>query len=258
MSSIAPFPRLIIEEDPVEVAAPPKPFVKVVSTPPGLPWDQTRAAELEARVGAPLPLDKVVYRVKRLEPWQPGHAARFAAVYFRGEELGGRLDATVEIDGRTLSLNFLSRQEGGRRARMLAIAAAAAGVTTFLAVAGIGMALTTRAQATAQLEALEQLVAKRSREVEVRRSLKAQAKALDQEGLAGRSLSDFLNDLAWASEAKAPGARIQAFHWDRGYLAVEARGDAAPFVETARRVERYEKPIKPGRWLWSAAEEQGR
>ena len=68
---------------PPRSAAGPTIFVRTFTTPPGLPWDQSRVAMLEVRSGAPLPLGEVIYQLRRLDPWFVGRSARYAAFYVR-------------------------------------------------------------------------------------------------------------------------------------------------------------------------------
>jgi hypothetical protein len=260
MTNVSQFPLQSEEEDAVQDPTPvqPKPFVKMITTPAGLPWDQIRAARLEARVGAPLPLAQLAYQLRRLEGWNAGRPGRFVAAYIRSGEVKDTLRTTADVDGRPLAFTFYSPREQQRRIRSLLLTGTATGLATALLLIGIGSAVRSRLQAEAALANLEQVVNVRGREVEALDARKREARALDEAGASGRALTDFLNDLAWASNAKAPDARIQALHWDRGYLAVEARGEAPPFAGTDRHVERSAKPIKRGVWLWGVAPEGAR
>jgi len=256
MSNISPLQRPVEgEAEGAGQGSPPEPklFVRAITTPPGFPWDQARAAGLEARVGAPLPIAHVVYQLKRLEPWSAGKSGRYAVAYVRADEVKGQLRATGEVDGRHVPFVFLSPREQERRLRSLLFVAVATGLATALLVIGAGTALRTRAQDETSLADLERTVAVRGRDVKTQQLGRQEARALDEEGVSRRRMNDFLNDLAWASNAKAPDARVQALHWDRGYLGVEARGDAAPFLETGRHVERAPKPVKRGVWLWGVS-----
>lgn len=261
MNNVAPLQRPIEgEAEGAGRGLPPEPklFVRAITTPPGLPWDQARAAGLEARVGAPLPIAQVVYQLRRLETWSAGKSGRYVVAYVRADEVKGQLRATAEVDGRRIPFVLLSPREQERRVKSLLFVGSAAALSTALLVIGGGTALRTRAQAEASLVNIEHAVAVRSREVKAQELRKQEARALDEEGVSGRRTSDLIDDLAWASNAKAADARIQALHWDRGYLAVEARGETAPFLETGRSVERAPKPVKRGVWLWGVASGSGR
>ena len=117
----APDLRVVAEEEAVATAAAvePKVFVRVIPTPPGMPWDQARAAALEARQGAPLPLIDVAYQVRRLAPWAPGQPGRHAAFYVRAQEVGEALATVQTVDGRSLTVQFVSFAEQRRRSRRL-------------------------------------------------------------------------------------------------------------------------------------------
>lgn len=250
MSDLAPL-RLVDEgEEPVVDAAEPKVFARSISVPPGAPWDQARAARLEARVGAPLPLGEVSYQLRRLDSWRPGQAAKFAAFYVRAKDVGQRLRAECLVDGRTMEVVFVSRVERERRARGVTLVAVVAALGTVLALASIAVAISARHSAEVQLAGLEKLSVVKSRMAKALEAEHRSASALDVAGMQNRSLSNYLLDLDWASSAKAPGARIQALHWDRGAMAVEARGDAAPLAGGDRELTKIGKPLKPGLWLW--------
>ncbi|MDR3511015.1 MAG: hypothetical protein P4L73_05235 [Caulobacteraceae bacterium] len=245
------------DDERLEPAAPPqaepKVFSKTISTPPGAPWDQARAAGLEARVAAPLPLGEVVYRLRRLEAWTPGRPARHAAFYVRARDVGEGFETTVQVDGRHIKVSFLSPAEQARRARrslMLFSVAAAAGLLLFVAVAA---AIAGRVSTEARLSALEQTAAARVRAAKAYERLKVQTRLLNAAGARGSSLADYLADLAWATAAKAPAAHIDALHWQHGYMGVEVRGDAAPFAAPDRTVIKADRPIRPGLWLYGVA-----
>jgi hypothetical protein len=246
------FPLRLVDED--EPAAPPPPepkvFVRQFATPAGAPWDQTRAAGLEARLGAPLPLAEVVYQLQRLDPWRPGRPARFAAFYVRAGHVGEMLEATVEVDGRARSVRFASGRVQARKARQALYVALALGLTAAATMAAVTVALSARGGAADRLAALEPQLEAKIRAGKALEQQHRDSRALELAGLRGRALSDYLDDLAWAAAAKTPEARINAVHWDHGLLAVEARGDAAPLAAGERQITKVEKPLRPGLWLW--------
>jgi hypothetical protein len=115
-----------------EPPAEPNVFVRTLSTPPGLPWEQARVADLEARHGSPLPIAEVVYRLRRLEGWRPGSPGRFAAFYVLAAEVDGRLEATAQVEGREIAVTFVT---GG--ARIAEAGRSALRVVAIVAVAGL-------------------------------------------------------------------------------------------------------------------------
>jgi hypothetical protein len=232
-------------------------FVRVLSTPPGLPWDQARAAGLETRASAPLPIGEVVYRLRRIEPWAPGRAGRWAAFYVRADEVGETLIATPLVDGKPMSVSFLSFAEQTRRARNFAGIGLAAGALVVVLLAGVSLALGARAKAEDRLATIEAQATRKLKQAETVEALKHQARALEAARVHGQGLDDFLNDLAWASGAKASATRIEGVHWDHGYLAVEVRGDATPFERLDRPVQKAAKPARAGVWLWGVAPAEG-
>lgn len=255
MSDAAPLrlvddaPAEALEDDRTEQ----KVLVRQFSTPAGAPWDQVKTATLEARLGAPLPLTEVVWRLQRLEPWRPGRPARFAAFYARAREIGERLETVVEVDGRPVAVHFTSNREQARRARAVAMVGLAVGLVAAATAGSVFVAVSVRGDASDQLAALEPLLAAKTRLAATLERQRHDSRALEAGGLRGRALSDYLSDLAWASAAKAPGARIDALHWDHGLMAVEAHSDAAPFAAGDRVVTKLDKPLRPGVWLWGVS-----
>ena len=241
---------LVAEEDIAAEAVEPKIFVRTVSAPAGMPWNQARIAALEARLGAPLPLSEVVYQLRRLESWRPGRTARYATFYVRAQDVAGSLNATVDVDGAPVAVQFLSAGEQSRRARRLLIIAAVAAGLALIVMTAITAALAARAQTDERLTAAEHTALVRLKQAEAEQRLKAQTGALDSAGVDGHRTGDLFRDLSWASAAKAPGAHIQALHWDHGNMAVEVRGGSEPFVQPDRAVVKVPKPIRQGVWLW--------
>lgn len=250
----APPIMVLVEEELVtfdeEPRLEPKVFSRTIATPAALPWDQARSAHLDARLGAPLPLTEVTYQLRRLEPWAPGRPGRFAAFYVRTREVGARLDATVQVDGRPFEVSFLSAAEQSRRARRLAFAAAIGGLCVAPPVAVIWSAATKRAQIEQQLDSADQTAARKLKEAQDLETLKRQARLLNLAGGADRRLKVVLNDLAWASAARSADVKLEAIHWDRGYMAFEVRGETDPFPRVDRPVKKFDKPVRRGVWLW--------
>ncbi len=228
----------------------PKVFVRTLATPPGLPWDQARAAALDARVGAPLPLADVVYRLRRLDGWSLGRPARYAACYVRAREAGETFETAVEVDGRTISIQFLSVAERNRRARRLGVIAGVVAVTALLLSAAISSAVYVRGETEDRLAAAELHATNNLLQAQAQARLYREARLLDGAGVTGHAVEDLLSDMAWAVSAKAPGAHIDALHWEHGYIAVEARGEAAPLVAGSRAVLKAGRQVRPGVWLW--------
>ena len=236
-------------------AAEPKVFVRTISTPPGLPWEQGRVADLEARHGSPLPIGEVLYRVRRLEGWRPGSPGRFAAFYVLAGEVDGRLDASAEVDGQTLTVTFVT---GGARVAEAGLAVARTGLIAALAallIAGVAAALNRRAETAAALQVVELRAEAKLKRAEAARRGGDLDRLLGLELERGVRLRDALGDLAWASNAKAPDARIEALHWEPGLLAVTVKGEGSPFqAVTDREIRRADRPVRPGTWLWGVTE----
>jgi len=229
----------------------PKVFVRTILVPAGFPWEQSQGADLEARNGSPLPIADVVYRLKRLDGWRPGAPGRFASFYVLAREIDGQLEAAAQVDGKSIGVTFVSAAEDGRRAKLLGAVGVVVAAVSFGLVLSIGLAMTRRAEITASLEIAEQKAQVKFKGARVKERLQAQDLALTAWPDKGARLGEVLADIAWVSSARDPSVRIEALHWDRGYIAVEARGMTAPMLLTGERtLERSAKPIRSGVWLW--------
>jgi hypothetical protein len=249
MTEVAPL-RLVENDD-----GPPEPpgptiFARSIAVPAGAPWDQRRAATLDAKLGAPLPLSDVVYKLWRLDAWAFRRPSRFAVAYVRAREIGERFDATAIVDGRAIRVRLYSMREQARRARVVGISIGAAIAGVLLVGGALAQALATHAEVNAKLAAVEATLAIRERQADTLERLKDQTRWLNASHVQGQSLDDALSDIAWASAAKNPAAHIDAFHWERGLFGITVRGDAAPLAETERTQMKVATPLKPGVWLW--------
>jgi hypothetical protein len=228
----------------------PQVFTRAFTVPSGWPWEQARAAQLEARHGAPLPIADLMHQVKRLGAWAPGQSAKYAAFYVRAREFEDAFETSVEVDGQALRVAFGTPAAAVERVKQLSLIGGVAGLTAFIAVVAIASALQAKAGAEQQLSAAEQAATSKLRLVQIQQRRANQGRARLRLANGARPIEDVLTDLAWATAAKTPDAKISALHWDHGLLAVEVRGEQAPFMAGGRRLERAPKPIRPGVWLW--------
>jgi hypothetical protein len=243
----------------VETAAaapPPKVFVRALTTPPAPPWEQARAARLDARLGAPLPLAELVHQVRRLDRWGPGRPGRYGAFYVRAREFREPFETSVEVEGQSVTVRFGAASPDLRRLQGLGSALLALVLCGAILGAGVALALGARREATAQLEADELLAAARLKMAEAFRHRSNQARDLRTLVGHARPLGEVVGDLTWVATSKTPEARVVGVHWERGLLAVEARGEQPPFLAVDRPIERAEKPLRPGVWLWAVGRPQ--
>jgi len=236
-----------------EQAARPHVLARSFSVPAGLPWVQQRAAELEAQHGAPLPISEVLHRLRRLNSWAPGRPGRYAAFYVRRREYNGPFERAVEVDGATVRVAFGLSGQGIRQARAAAGVGLACAAIFVMPAVGVTTALSARAAAEAKLADAETLAGRQARAAERLQSRRQLVRSLANEPGAAHTLAQALDDLQWAASGKVPDARIRAVHWERGILAVEARGDATPFGASDRPVVRSARPVRPGVWLWGVS-----
>jgi len=193
---------------------------------------------------------EVYIEQRRLERWRLGRPARFAVCYVRREAVGGEYRAQVEVEGRPLSITFRAPVQRGRLARRWGLIAGVAVAAGLLLTGAVSAALDLRADTEDQLSRLEQTAAVRLRQAKVQARLNDEARILAANGAGRQTVDGMLADLGWIAAAKAPGAHIDALHWERGYIGVEARGLIAPFGTTDRTVIKADHPLRPGVWLW--------
>lgn len=242
------------ELEPVAASAPDVPlFVKPVTTRPALPWDQARAAVLEARLNSPLPIEELAWQLRRLDPWKPGAPGRYAAIYARRDDVRDGLTAIADLDGRAIPVQFPTPGKRQEQARRLAVTGVVASIAVFLLVGTSISVFAVRARASAELESLELATARRLEQVRVQKSLQAQSQAIARAGLTDRRASRVLGDLTWASHNKTADADIEGFVWEGDLFAVEVRSDASPFAAADRKIERSNSPVRPGVWLWGVS-----
>lgn len=229
---------------------PPQVFVRTFVVPPGAPWVQGRAATLEVRHGAPLPLADLMHRVRRREGWRPGQAGRFAAFYIRRADYSMPFETIVDVDGDAFRIAFGANAQDFQRLRRLALAGLAAAVIAGLVASGGVAALNARADASGRLDTLSRQIDARLRQG---RQIAAQADVMQAlaraQGHTALS-TQVLDDLDWLAHARTADAQILAVHWDHGLMVVESRGEASPVSASGREVVRAPRPARPGVWLW--------
>lgn len=228
----------------------PQVFARAFSTPAGMPWEQDRAARLEVTHGSPVPVAELMWRLRRLERWALGRAGRFAVFYIRKREFRTAFEATVDVEGQAVRVAFGTARRSPGNLGAAAAVAVLAGATLLFVAGGSLLALDARGDGELQLVQLEQKLAGKSRQARDIQRLRARDEELVRLVGPAAPLDAVLGELAWVSTAKAADSRIQAFHWDRGLVALEARGEAAPVLAFDRPVERSRQPIRPGVYLW--------
>jgi len=237
----------------VNDAGPPKVFTRVIAIPPGPPWRQSKMADLEARQSAPLPLSEVAYRLKRLNAWDGG-AARFAAFYVRSATFTESFIAEAQVDGEAVKMRMAHPAEERRRTARLGTLALASSVVIILLAAGLTMATAQRARLSETLDTAERQASSRLRQAQAIQRRTREAALLETASAQDTTIDAVIADINWVGANRAPDARIQAFHWQAGALAVEAQGQNPPIEGADRPLLRSAKPIRPGVWAWAAAQ----
>lgn len=230
-----------------------RPFARVVTTPPAWPWDQSRAARLEALHTSPLAGADLLLR--RLKAWAPGQPGEFAAIYLRAGEAPPAGGFDIEIQGRTLHID---QPSPAARAAALRDKAWRFGSAAVIIIALAGMTALAVQRRAALDDRLTTLETRLDRDVHKARALahaKRDASALAELELAPRGMDRVLADLDRVTVSKADGARIDAFYWRRGYWAIEAHGDARPVDGPGLVIQRSAKPVRRDVWLWAGGGE---
>jgi hypothetical protein len=225
-------------------------LLRGVTTPPATPWDQARAAEMEARLQSPLPAEIVVWRLRRLQGWRPGAPGRFVAAYVRRADVGDGLAASEAFEGRDLQFEFIPPGRRQALARRFVLAAAAAGAASLVLAVAVATALQGRGETAARLAGLEQTLDRQQRQQAARAYLASRDQLLASAGMAAQQPSRVLSDLAWMAQNRVEGVNLEAVLWEPGLVAAEVRGDQAPFQATDRALRRADRPIRPGVSLW--------
>ena len=225
-------------------------LVRTLTAPQGFPWEQSKAAQLDARLNSPLPITDLAFQLKRLDPWSPGAPARFAVLYARRSDIGDGFEELHEIDGRTLKVRFETAEAQAKKRLQALLIFGACAILGLLPFLGVTAALSARDEADARLDRIEAEIAARNRSHAVLLRAIAEARALENAGLRPRTLDHVLTDLAWVVEAKRPEARLLSWYWERGLMAVEFRGSEAPFLRPDRLVKRSEGEVARGVYLY--------
>ncbi|HYE47264.1 MAG TPA: hypothetical protein VEA44_15985 [Caulobacter sp.] len=237
-------------EEPPEADAP-RVFTRLITTPPAFPWDQAKAADLEARLNAPVASPDIVGQLRRLEIWRPGAPGRFVAAYVRAGEIGQGLTTDCSVDGRTVPVTFVSAERRREQLRRLSLLAGAGAAVVVALVGGVAAAIAGRMSGEERLAQAESLAQRQAALAARASDLGAQDRALRAVSGDERRIDALARDLAWASRNRNPAAAVEAFHWRPAYFAVEVRGETAPFKPAPdRQIRRAGRQVRTGVWLW--------
>lgn len=234
-----------------------KPFTRVVTAPPAWPWDQHRAARMEAQHTSPLSGDDITVIVRRLKPWGWNEPGKFVAVYLRGVDLRDDLNFQVDVQGQTITVDLPSRERKMADSRNRALILAFGGAIVVAFVAMTSLMLQRRAQEADQLSLLETRLNHQAQEAERVRRAHDDALALEDLGVRYRTLDQAIGDLKVFTLKRDPAARIDAFYWNHGYWAVEVHGKDPPLSDATVPLQKAPKPVRKDTWLWVSAHEDG-
>lgn len=228
-----------------------RPFTRVLATPPGWPWDQSRAAMLEARHTSPVSSDGVNIIVRRLKAWAMGESGEFVAIYLRAGDPLPAQGLDVEVRGRTIHIELPSKAARAEQLKDQLTRVGAVAVMVVVVLALVTLAFERRTALDNHLGDAELQIDREAREAHALAHAKQNAEALSELGVTD-GLDKAINDLAYVAAAKDPAARLDAFYWSKGFWAVEAHGNEAPVKDTGLTLQKSAKPVRPGVWLWAA------
>ncbi len=228
-----------------------RPFTRVVMTPPGWPWDQTRAAMLEARHTSPLSNDGVNIIVRRLKSWAMGEGGEFVAIYLRAGDALPAQGIDVDVRGRSIHIDLPSRAARAEQLKDQVTRIAAVAVMVIVVLALITLAFERRTALDDHMGDAEVRIEHVAREAHAVASAKQDAEALTELGVTD-GLDHAVGDLTYVTAAKDPAARLDAFYWSKGFWAIEAHGADAPIKDPGVTLQKSPKPVRPGVWMWAA------
>lgn len=218
----------------VSGSTPPPAFVRAIQTPPGLPWDQHRAAELEARAGSPVTDPMIRITIRRLTPWRPRKAGRFEVTYERPAPV---VIQPFQRDPTRSDLPPWLRSDDGRLARWVP-GAGVAGAVGLSLMAALVLGQMRQAETATAAAAMEARLAELEIAVSHREATLRNQAVIGSAGLTGRSLETFLDDLGWASRTLSAEADVSRLGWDEAGLTISTSGSENPFGTSDRAVER--------------------
>jgi len=225
-----------------------QPYVRMLEIPPGAPWDQARAARLEAAHGAPLGGETLLWALARMEPWRPRAPTRYAVAYVRREAAPGA-PLAVDVNGRAVRFRFPFPAGRGRiRLAGRGMTVVLAGLVAVVAALDLPKALDLRGareQALARLEANAQRWERLARR---ERQQRADAALLRKTGADRASFADLAADLFWLGQARAPSVAIQRVQWRPDQMQVTSLGPGAPVLGSERRIERLGEGAGVSEW----------
>lgn len=206
-------------------------FTRPIHTPPGLPWDQQRAAELEARAGSPVTDPMVQIIVRRRAPWRPRRPGLFEAEYLRPQP------KVIQPFQTGIRSNWPAWALGqdGRPAPWLPL-----GGTGLLAVFSFGVAVSvgnlSQAEEARSLAALEAELAETESAMQIAARSVRNAQIIAASGLHDGDLTVALADLAWLSRSRSPEVQVREVEWRRGVTTVRFASARQPFTATDRTI----------------------
>lgn len=230
-----------------------KPFTRVITTPPAFPWDQEKAAQLDARHTSPMAGMSgggLTIVVKRLKPWRPKESGRFAAVYLKGNVPPQGLSFMVDVQGQPVKVEIASKTTQAAQLRQRAWLLGAIVVVILSLVLQIGLVLKRRAEVEDRLAQLQPQIERMTKLNAGQVKTRQNAQALSELELQGRDVQGVVNALRTVTISRDPSARIEAFHWDRGDWALEVRGEVVPLKAGAVDLQKAPKPVRRGVSLW--------
>lgn len=242
----APVEVALTEQPPVEHVPPARRFTRTIQTAAALPWRQRQMAELEARLGAPAPMEQLVFQVRRTDPWRPRAPGLFEAEYLHASGGAAQNRRATSF----LGLDASRRTPFGLSLPALVLVGLALVV---LPAAALNQAWSRRQDQAEALSDLDTRVLVEGRRATAAARRAEEARRLDQLHVDELSPGQVLKDLDWLSLHKRPDVTLSAVHWARGIAALEVASDVSPLDAADKPIQCAPHPLRPGVWLWGVA-----
>jgi len=207
-------------------------YIRALTVPAAAPWDQQRAALLNAELNSPLPNDQVLIQVKRLGSWRPNEQARFAAAYVKRADVSATTRFAQELDGIVVAFEFstaASKSVARRRAILDLGLISSLLVVTLVAGAA---SLERRAETVAALAVAQRTDDQAIRRARLSSRITKNLRKLGAAGYAGRSGGDLLADLSWLARYRNSNSVLQSITWDRGNFVLRSIDPTPPLLSS--------------------------
>jgi hypothetical protein len=216
------------------------PFVRIFGIPATSPWDQDRAAKLDAVLNSPLAESDVAICVRRLGLWSPSDSSRYCAAYLRKSQISDEHRVIRLIEGRDIEFVFRSdrfvRARRARRMTDLALTVAACAAVLLASVKAIEARGDNVLALSGVEHGLRESLARQAEQDRESRFSQELAGASSQ----GRGGDNLMADLAWIARSRRADVQIDAVLWNGGTITLRTADQSNPIAGAERQVEQVD------------------